>query len=264
MHNKFEIAELEKLKDILPIPEVYYFEETDSTNTQGLRLASEGAEEFTLLIAERQTAGRGRLGRKWVTGEGTSLAFSLILQPGEREIPLLSLFPLMSGLAVCRAIIAACPKAAPKVKWPNDVLLEGKKTAGILAESNWQGDKLTGLVLGIGINVFSGSVPPADELLFPATCVQAHCNNKVDRADFLATVLREIIKLRPSIGETSFIQDYSEHLAFLGQNVFLKSNDDQVIEGELIGVESNGRVILRDRNNVESSYPIGDMHLRPG
>ena len=264
MADKLDITELEKLRDTLPIPKIYYYEETSSTNEQGLRLAMEGAGEFTLLIAERQTAGRGRLGRKWITGEGTSLAISVILRPGDEEISFLSLFSLMGALAVCRAIRSTCPHAAPKVKWPNDVLLEDKKTTGILAESNWQGERLAGLVLGIGINIFAGSVPPANELLFPATCVQAHCSGRINRTDFLTEVLREIIALRPVIGQAAFLQEYSQHLAFAGQTVFLKSGSGKVVQGKLAGVEKDGRVILRDEDGKERSYPIGDMHLRPG
>lgn len=264
MAEKFDQIELQSLKKTLSLPDVCYFEETDSTNTQGLKLAAAGADEFTLLIAERQTAGRGRLGRKWVTGPGTSLAFSLILHPKDDEIPLLSLFSLLGGLAVCRAIKTVCGAAEPKVKWPNDVLLHGKKTAGILAETNWQGDKLAGLVLGIGINIFAGSVPPADELQFPATCLQAHCDSKIARFEFLTAVLREIISLRPQIMSATFLQEYSQHLAFLGQNVFLKSREDQTIQGTLVGVSEDGRVIIRDQSGSENKYPIGDMHLRPG
>ena len=264
MANKLDRIKLERLQDALSIPKIWYFEETDSTNIQGLKQAAEGADEFTLLIAERQTAGRGRLGRKWVTGEGTSLAFSLILRPGDVEIPNLSLFALMGALAVCRAIEAACPDASPKVKWPNDVLLGGRKTSGILAESNWQGGTLAGLVLGIGINILPGSVPPADELLFPATCIQSHCDREIDRMDFLKVVLQEVLSLRSEILTAEFMQEYSCRLAFVGQTVFLKSGDGKVIQGKLVGVEADGRVILRDSSGRESSYPIGDMHLRPG
>ena len=263
MADKLDKQKLENLKDILPIPKTYYYQEIDSTNEQGLKLAAHGVNEFTLLIAERQTAGRGRLGRKWVTGEGTSLAFSLIFQPKSEEIPSISLFSLLGALAVCRAIKATCPNASPKVKWPNDVLLANKKTAGILAETEWRGNKLTGLVLGIGINILEGSVPPPDELLFPATCVQAHCDIEINRFDFLTAVLKEIIVLRPEIRGAAFIKEYCQHLAFIGQTVFLKSGDGKAVQGELVGVEGDGSVILRDKSGRESNYPIGDMHLRP-
>lgn len=262
MKTKLDRENLSKLEKELSIPKIHYFEETDSTNEQGLKLAAEGAPEFTLLIAERQTAGRGRMGRRWVTGEGTSLAFSMILRPTSAEIPRMSLFSLMGGLAVCRAIEATCGQASPQVKWPNDVLLEKKKTAGILAETNWQGDKLTGLVLGIGINIFEGSVPPAKETQFPATCVQSHCSKQIDRNNFLAVVLHHIIQLRPTLLESAFFEDYSRHLAFVEQEVFLKSNKGNPIKGILTGIGQDGQLVLRDEDGNKKSYPIGDLHLR--
>lgn len=246
----------------LPIPQIVYFEETDSTNEQALRLAANQAEEFTLVIAERQSAGRGRLGRHWVTMEGTSLAFTIVLKPAPAEIPHLSIFSLLGGLATCQAIHSTYGICA-QVKWPNDVLLDGMKTAGILAESCWQNEQLSDLVLGIGINVLAGSVPPAKEMLFPATCVQTHCSQPVERLVLLRAVLEKIIGLRGSILESSFIEKYSRHMAFIGQSVKLDSNSGEAVIGELVGVDQDGRVILRDENGEEKSSPIGDLHLRP-
>ena len=254
---------LEKALSRLPIPKIYFYEETDSTNDQALKLAAEGAGEFTLVIAERQTAGRGRMGRRWVTKAGASLAFSLILRPEEREFPSISLFSLMGGLAVCHAIEKICGTIHTQVKWPNDVLLDGRKTCGILAETSWQGNQLAGLVLGIGINLLEGSVPPAEELLFPATCIQAHCGEKIERLDFLAAVLEQIVDLRPAFLEADFMTDYSNHLSFVGQKVFLNSGSGTHVRGTLVGVDRNGQLILQDENGEEKGYPIGDLHLRP-
>jgi BirA family biotin operon repressor/biotin-[acetyl-CoA-carboxylase] ligase len=141
----------------LPIPEIFYFDEIDSTNEQALIRMSSGFKEFTLLVADQQTAGRGRMGRKWVTTPGSSLAFTVVLHPKEEERQCMGFFSFLGGLALCIAIETHC-STLPQLKWPNDVLLDGKKTAGILAESSFQGDNLSGTALGIGVNLFAGSV----------------------------------------------------------------------------------------------------------
>jgi len=253
---------LKQALEDLPIPIIRYFEETDSTNEQALGMAASGAEDNTLVIAEKQTAGRGRMGRCWVTAPGSSLAFSLIFKPTKAEEEYLGLFSMLGALAVCRAIQEQfCADA--QVKWPNDVLLGGMKTAGILAESCWQGDTLAGLVLGIGINLLPGSVPPAEKLLFPATCVQAHCSKPVNRLIFLEAVLRHVFTLRKSITKNAFIVEYARHLAFIGRRITLSSTAGNAVSGVLAGVERDGQIILQMDDGERKAYPIGDVHLRP-
>ena len=255
-------TQLTQALSALPLARVLYFEETDSTNAQGLLLAAQGAEDNTLLVAERQSAGRGRFGRKWVTAPGTSLAFSLVMRPTPAETAHLSLFALLGASAVRRAAQPICD-ASVQVKWPNDVLLDGRKTSGILAESAWQGEKLSGLVLGIGINILPGSVPPAEGLLYPATCLQAHCAVPVERYAFLADVLEQLIRLRGELTAASFLIDFNEHLAFKGQMVSLTATGNEPVSGILQDVGSDGCLRLLSKNGQVNSYPIGDLRLRP-
>jgi BirA family biotin operon repressor/biotin-[acetyl-CoA-carboxylase] ligase len=216
MAETLDMAQLEKALKDLPIPRIHFFAETDSTNEQGLKIAAPDTPEFTLLIAERQTAGRGRLGHRWVSAPGTSLTFSLILQPRQTEIAHLGLFSLLGGLVVCRAMETYAQVQA-QVKWPNDVLLDGKKAVGILGEANWQGQTPAGLVLGIGINLLPGSIPPADTLRFPATCLQAHTPREIERLPFLHEVLAHLIRLRPQINTPAFLDEYEQRMAYMGQ-----------------------------------------------
>jgi BirA family biotin operon repressor/biotin-[acetyl-CoA-carboxylase] ligase len=262
MHNYMPPSELTKALGGLPLARVIYFEETDSTNAQGLVLAAQGAENHTLLVAERQSAGRGRFGRKWVTAPGTSLAFSLILRPTPAEAAHLSLFALLGASAVRAAAQSICDCSA-LVKWPNDVLLDGRKTSGILAESAWQGEELSGLVLGIGINVLPGSVPPAKELLYPATCLQAHCTHPVERYKFLASVLKNLIAFRRDLTSTKFLADFNQHLAFKGQSVSLSATGGAPAGGILQDVGPDGCLRLTDENGQLNNYPVGDLRLRP-
>ena len=245
----------------LGIPAIHYFEETDSTNERALLLASQGASEFTLVIADRQTAGRGRFGRKWETAPGASLAFTVILHPTIEEQQRLSLFSFLGAVAICRAIETQC-LIFPRVKWPNDVLLDGRKTCGILAETAWRGNEIEGLVLGMGINLLYGSVPPADKVMFPATSVQAHCFNEINRIDFLRIIMGNLIKMRPDTQSKDFLENYRTHLAYTGETVILTPIEGESITGVMVGVDDLGNLILKDDLGIEKTYPIGDLKLR--
>jgi len=246
----------------LPVPKVIYYDETDSTNERALNLADK-AEEFTLLVADRQTAGRGRMGRRWMTTPASSLAFTVILHPTSAEHQSMGFFSFLGGLALCLAI-EECGKAKPQVKWPNDVLLGGKKTAGILAESQFQGERLASTALGIGVNLHSGSVPPPHEVMFPATCVSDHCSGLPDREIFLASIVRHLIEWRPRILEHAFLAAYQSRLAFVGEKVLLAPPSGEDIWGSLMGVDISGHLVLELEDGEVKAFPVGDVKLRLG
>ena len=163
------------------VPDLRFFESIGSTNDEAMAWADAGAEDWSLVVADQQTQGRGRLGRHWVTNPGAALAFSLVLRPSREEMAFASLFSPLGGMGVASALEEI--GLAALVKWPNDVLLNRRKVCGILGEAAWTGDRLNGMVLGIGVNVASESVPPAGELLFPATCVEAELGRPLDRQE---------------------------------------------------------------------------------
>jgi BirA family transcriptional regulator, biotin operon repressor / biotin---[acetyl-CoA-carboxylase] ligase len=255
---------LRKMLEDLPISRIDYYAETDSTNERALAVlgVEEERMDYRLLVAQRQTAGRGRMGRSWVTTPGASLAITLIILPDESEQKRLGLFSLLGALSICRALDSLCGPGA-QVKWPNDVLLGGRKTAGVLAESRWEGGVLRGIALGMGINVLPQSVPTGQELLFPATCVQAHCREKVDPLRVLRAVLVEFIDLRPLLPEAEFVHDYLRFLAYRGEEVQLNLPNDETARGTLAGIDDTGELILRSADGLETRYPIGDLRLRP-
>lgn len=248
----------------LPISRVDYYEETDSTNERALAALGKEQErmDYRLLVAERQTAGRGRMGRSWVTTPGASLAVTLIILPDQSEQKRLGLFSLLGALSICRALDGFCGPLA-RVKWPNDVLLGGRKTAGVLVESRWEGEVLRGIALGIGINVLPQSVPTGQELLFPATCVQAHCQEKVDPLRVLHAVLVELLSLRPLLSTEEFIHEYTSLLAYRGEEVQLSLPNNETANGTLAGIDNTGELILRSADGLETLHPIGDLRLRP-
>jgi BirA family biotin operon repressor/biotin-[acetyl-CoA-carboxylase] ligase len=167
--------------------------------TEAAEWLQAGAADFSLVLANEQTAGRGRFQRRWYTPPDAALAFSLILRPRESEEGQQSLlFTGLGAVAVCEAL-ERLYGLRPQIKWPNDVLVTGKKVCGILSEAHWQGEKLLGIVLGIGINVAPSSVPPVSAVLFPATCVEDCLASsiyqapvRVDRFQLLAGVLERI------------------------------------------------------------------------
>ena len=136
-----DVNSLTSLLSELPVPQIRYFETIGSTNDEALAWIQAGSQDGCLVIADQQTQGRGRLNRRWITHPGAALAFSLILQPTAGEIDRLEFFSPLGALAICQAM-EELYGLNPQIKWPNDVLLQGRKIAGILVETAWLGDRL--------------------------------------------------------------------------------------------------------------------------
>lgn len=277
------LAQMTAALDGLEIGSVRYYEQIDSTNAEAARWVADGCPDLALVAANEQTAGRGRAGRRWFTPPGTALAFSLVLLPDRQnqvaawpispaELPRVT---ALGALAVCETLQVHYDLPA-QIKWPNDVLYSGRKCCGVLAESIWQGDRLAAIILGIGINVTPASVPPSEALTFPATCVESallDCHRKnqpVNRLELLSAVLEELFQWRGRVAGQEFIQAWEDRLAFQNQwvRVSLPSNDmDErsapILEGQLLGLESDGQLRLRDRSGQLFTLRSGELNLRP-
>lgn len=169
---------------------IVVLEETGSTNDDAWKLGVEGAEEGTVVLAEMQRSGRGRRGRQWVSPARKNLYASVLLRPPvpPGDAPLLT---LVAAVALCEALVETGP-LAPGIKWPNDVLLQGKKTAGILAEMHAEHETVRFLVLGIGVNLNMTENMLPTEVRYPATSVQCALGAPVDRVAFCRTLLRHL------------------------------------------------------------------------
>ena len=253
--------ELKKALAKLPLGDVRYFDSIGSTNNEALAWATGGAKDLSLVIADEQTAGRGRLDRKWFTPKGTALAVSLILRLTPAEKPYLTRVVGLAALAVADALRTRGLNA--QIKWPNDVLLNGRKLTGILVESVWSGEDVDCVVVGIGMNVLKEAVPSADLLLFPATSLEEVLGPTIQREIVLHDILAGIIALRPHLGSDAFIASWEKVLAFRGEQVQVEQGDGAMLTGKLLGLEPDGSLKLSDETGNSITVRFGDVRLRP-
>jgi BirA family transcriptional regulator, biotin operon repressor / biotin---[acetyl-CoA-carboxylase] ligase len=253
--------ELKKTLSRLPLGDKRYFDSISSTNNEALAWGTSGAEDLSLVLADEQTAGRGRLDRKWFTPKGTALAFSLILRPSSEEKPHVPRIVGLAALAVADSLRTRGLVA--QIKWPNDVLLNGRKVAGILVESVWSGEEVDCVVIGIGMNVLKGAVPSAELVQFPATSLEDSLGPAVEREAVLHDILAGIIALRPHLGTDSFISSWEKALAFRGEQVQVEEGNGTSMQGKLLGLESDGSLRLSDENGKSITVRFGDVRLRP-
>jgi BirA family biotin operon repressor/biotin-[acetyl-CoA-carboxylase] ligase len=254
--------ELKKALSKFPLGDIRYFDSIGSTNNEALAWATSGAKDLSLVIADEQTAGRGRLDRKWFTPKGTALAFSLILRPTTAEKPYLTRTVGLAALAITDSLRTGGLVA--QIKWPNDVLLNGRKVAGILVESVWSGEEVDCVVIGIGLNVLKEAVPSANLLLFPATSLEESVGPTVQREKVLHDILAGIFALRPHLGSDSFLASWEKALAFRGEQVQVEQGDGSLLTGKLLGLESDGSLKLSDETGKSIPVRFGDVRLRPG
>ena len=254
---------LKKTLSKLNIGGLRYFDSIGSTNDEALAWAVAGAPDLSIVIADEQTQGRGRLDRKWFTPKGSGLAFSLILRPSATLRPHLSRTVGLAALSIAESCSGL--GLAPRIKWPNDILLNGKKTAGILIENVWSGDDVDSLVIGMGINVHKASVPPAELLQFPATSLEDEFRKEAPaREEILFSILSSFIRWRERIGTDELIHAWEEMLAFRGDQVQVQAGGESPVTGKLLGLEQDGSLRLSDTHDKSVIIRFGDVSLRPG
>ena len=239
---------------------ILYYPELGSTMDEAAGLAAEHADEGTVVIAEAQTAGRGRRGRSWISRPG-NLLLSVLFRPGISQLPYIS---VLGGLAAARAIRKVAG-LDPRIKWPNDLMLDGNKVAGILAESAIEGDSVCYAVLGIGINV--AEYPNDDkEIAGIATSVNGAAGREVSRESLLRQLLMELDDLyrrlpRPD-RETGYspVAEWSHLLETTGRQVAATFRDER-FEGEAVGVDETGNLLLRLQSGELMTLTAGDVTL---
>ncbi len=244
----------------LPLGGLRFFDSIGSTNDEALAWAANGAPDCSLVIADEQTAGRGRSGRKWNTPPGAAVALSVILRPAASEGPLAGRLTGLGALAV----VQACQELglAAEIKWPNDVLLNRKKVAGILVESVWAGSVLNASIMGIGINVARGAPPPADQLAYPATSLEQELRQPPQQVDVLKSILTALHAWRPRLSTPDFMQAWEQALAFRGETVVVGRENESPLNGTLLGLEPDGSLRLMVGDQATTVH-VGEIRLRP-
>jgi BirA family biotin operon repressor/biotin-[acetyl-CoA-carboxylase] ligase len=236
-----------------------YFDRIGSTNEVALAWARQEAPDLALVYTEEQTSGRGRAGRSWYSRRGAALTFSLVLRPAPLERWLLSRLTALGALAVVEAL--ARLHLEGEIKWPNDVLIHGRKVCGILVESIFQGNVLEGVVLGLGVNVQAESVPPPEGLNFPATCLEREAGVTIERLPLIRAILQGLLRWRPQLAQAEFLQAWEGCLAFRGQKVEVRQEGQPVQQGLMEGLDPDGSLRLRLGMGVTASIQFGDVHL---
>ena len=247
----------------LPLGKIRFLKKTGSTNDIAAEWALKGAENLSLVVADEQIAGKGRYGRRWITHPHSALAFSLILSPEGLEPRHNILLVTAMGALAITDVLESEFKVMPEIKWPNDVLLSGRKIAGILSEGHWIGDQLIAVIMGIGINVAPKSVPPDELLDFPATCVEKEVGRSVDRMALLKAILQRTLSRLSQIGSEEFVKTWETRLAYKGQWVKVTREDHQPLEGRIVGLERSGQLRIQMPAGEVHSLKFGDVRLRP-
>jgi len=236
----------------------FVFETIDSTNACTKTLGDAGMEEGAVVLAEFQTTGRGRHGRSWLAQPGQNLLFSVLLRPA---IPkdLSGLLTLYASVAVARAV-ESMTGCAIECKWPNDLLLNGKKFCGILLENVFQQGELSYSVIGVGINVNQMEFP--SELELRATSLARECRSTYDRAHLLQLILHEMDSLYDDVRRgklESVSKEWSARCTMFGQEVSVEQHHT-IISGVAVKLHYDGGLVLDTPSGTTTIY-AGDVTI---
>jgi len=236
-------------------------QEAGSTNTVAFRLAEEGGEEGTVVVADSQSGGKGRLGRVWVSPPGVNLYCSVILRPPIQPMSAPQL-TFLSVVALARAIEQSTG-LTPRIKWPNDILVNGKKVAGLLNEMSAETDKVNFVILGIGVNLNMTLDQFPSDLRHPATSLFLESGVTVRRTDFARCLLQELdgiyaTFLREGYGPVR--GEWLQRSRLAGERVTV-SNDGNVTSGVVRGIDEYGALILEGEGGAMVQVVAGDVRL---
>lgn len=259
MYNKRELEQGLKTKTMGQT--IYFYEETDTTNNRARELALEGAPEGTLVVAEKQTAGRGRRGKVWESPLGTGIWMSLVLRPQIAPAEA-SVLTLLCGLATAEAIEAETGLSAG-IKWPNDILINGKKAVGILTEMDCEMSEVHFVIPGIGINVNTASFPP--EIAEIATSLYLECGKTVSRRRLVHKVLERLEEHYETFLRTgsfaAMLEDYRKLCITLGKEVHVLGREP--FFAEALDITSEGELLVRRADNGKEEVVFsGEVSIR--
>lgn len=242
----------------------HWLEETDSTNRVAAELAGEGAPHGTTVVAEAQSAGRGRLGRSFFSPAGTNLYTSIVLRP-TLTLPEAPTLILAAGLAVAEAVAEELgdPERVA-IKWPNDVLVDGRKSAGILMELSAEATRVDHCILGIGVNLNAERESFPEEFRARATSLRSATGRPVSRATFAARLygrLEDVLDLHARDGFAGLRPRFDALFRMTGERVRVADLGGRTTEGVTIGISSDGALRLRTDDGAELRMLAGDVTI---
>ncbi|MCR4337449.1 MAG: biotin--[acetyl-CoA-carboxylase] ligase [Candidatus Omnitrophica bacterium] len=237
---------------------IIYHETVSSTMDEAVALGIQGAPEGTVVCAESQTKGRGRLGRNWISPKGKGIYMSVILRP-QVSLSVVSQLTLVCAVGVCEAIQSAT-NLPVKIKWPNDILINDQKVAGLLMELNAEMDRVRFVVLGVGLNVNT----PLQQLPVGATSLKAAGAKDLTRIEIFQKILESLEEwylIFQRDGFKSIMPRWKELSDMIGKRIKFYDGKD-VLEGEAIGLAEDGGLLLRNDRGEVIKKLAGDMVLR--
>jgi len=240
---------------------IIYYPQVDSTNRAARVLALQGGAHGMVVLADEQSAGRGRLDRSWQSGSGEDILMSIIVCPELHPSQAFRL-TMIASIAVVRAIGRVCSVVCG-IKWPNDIFLQGKKLCGILTEGQSDSERMDFMVIGIGLNVNS-SMAGRPDLRDTAVSLRDATGCRHDRSALIIALLEEINVLYADVlagsGE-SIRQVWEQHAMMLNRAVTVKSGDHE-LRGIARAIMPDGSLIVRDQQGCDHVIVCGDLSLR--
>lgn len=235
---------------------IHYFEEVDSTQSIAQQLARDGAKDGTIVIAEEQTGGKGRMQRPWYSAKGKGIWMTVIIRPNilPHQAPQLT---LVAAVSLVSAMKTLYKNFIPEIKWPNDILINGKKCAGILTEMLAEMDRVDGLLIGIGINANHELDDFPEDIQSIATSIAIEEKQKVDRAQLVAEILKYLEHYTDEYianGFAAIKRLWVEHSCTIGKRI-KATTIRETVEGEAIGITDEGVLeILLDDGQIKKVY----------
>ena len=244
--------------------QAYYYDSVDSTQNEALKIANESNKEGIIIIAEKQTGGKGRSGRKWISPKG-GIWFSIILHP-KFDISNITLFPIASSLALSNAIEKTC-NITTELKWPNDLTIKGKKLAGMLVDASLESNKIENLVLGIGIN-FEVNSKEIEKTLkktpnFYGVASLSEQKNKIKPIQLIQSFLLELENIYEQLNNNQrkkIISKWTERSSTIGKKIEVDTHQGKV-KGDAIRIDDDGGLVVKDKVKTNKIFAGDIIHL---
>ncbi|MHB8137471.1 MAG: biotin--[acetyl-CoA-carboxylase] ligase [Smithellaceae bacterium] len=240
---------------------LHYYEEIGSTNDEAFRLGSSGASEGTVLIAESQSAGKGRMERTWHSPAGANIYTSIILRPSFETMRATQI-PIAAGVAVAETLNKYCPGKV-WLKWPNDVLIGGKKVCGILAQMKMSGHAIDFVVVGVGINVNLTREQFPQDIQTIATSLAIEAGREISRLELIISLYENMAKWYRQLTENGFDSVKEKWLGFsdmIGKTISVMFREETV-SGKAVGLDEDGALILLTAGNQTIKVSAGDATI---